>query len=116
METNEKIRTIKEELNSDIENIESLKEVQELKVKYLGKKGLVTELSSKMKELLPEERKNFGQVINEARTYVTALIETKEKELKQKELDAKLLTETIDISLPSKKINRGTRHPFNRIV
>lgn len=116
METNEKIRTIKEELNSDIENIESLKEAQELKVKYLGKKGLVTELSSKMKELLPEERKNFGQVINEARTYVTALIETKEKELKQKELDAKLLTETIDISLPSKKINRGTRHPFNRIV
>ena len=116
METNEKIRTIKEELNSDIENIESLKEVQELKVKYLGKKGLVTELSSKMKELLPEERKNFGQIINEARTYVTALIEDKEKELKQKELDAKLLTETIDISLPSKKINRGTRHPFNRIV
>lgn len=116
METNEKIRTIKEELNSDIENIESLKEVQELKVKYLGKKGLVTELSSKMKELLPEERKNFGQVINEARTYVTTIIEDKEKELKQKELDAKLLTETIDISLPSKKINRGTRHPFNRIV
>lgn len=116
METNEKIRTIKEELNSDIENIESLKEVQELKVKYLGKKGLVTELSSKMKELLPEERKNFGQVINEARTYVTTIIEDKEKELKQKELDAKLLTETIDISLPSKKLNRGTRHPFNRIV
>lgn len=116
METNEKIRTIKEELNSDIENIESLKEVQELKVKYLGKKGLVTELSSKMKELLPEERKSFGQVINEARTYVTTLIEDKEKELKQKELDAKLLTETIDISLPSKKLNRGTRHPFNRIV
>ena len=116
METNEKIRTIKEELNSDIQNIESLKEVQELKVKYLGKKGLVTELSSKMKELLPEERKNFGQVINEARTYVTTIIEDKEKELKQKELDAKLLTETIDISLPSKKLNRGTRHPFNRIV
>ncbi len=116
METNEKIRTIKEELNSDIENIESLKEVQELKVKYLGKKGLVTEFSSKMKELLPEERKNFGQVINEARTYVTTIIEDKEKELKQKELDAKLLTETIDISLPSKKLNRGTRHPFNRIV
>ncbi len=116
METNEKIRTIKEELNGDIENIESLKEVQELKVKYLGKKGLVTELSSKMKELLPEERKNFGQVINEARTYVTTIIEDKEKELKQKELDAKLLTETIDISLPSKKLNRGTRHPFNRIV
>lgn len=116
METNEKIRNLKEEINKDVESIKTLKEIQDLKVKYLGKKGLVTELTSNMKELTPDERKELGMVVNEVRTYVTDLINKKEEELKQLELNEKLAKETIDISLPSKKTKRGSRHPFNRIV
>lgn len=116
METNEKIRNLKEEISKDIESVKVLKDIQDLKVKYLGKKGLVTELTSNMKELTPDERKELGMVVNEVRTYVTNLINQKEEELKQLELNEKLEKETIDISLPSKKMKRGSRHPFNRIV
>ena len=116
METNEKIRNLKNEINSDIENVKSLKDIQDLKVKYLGKKGLVTELTSNMKDLSVEERKNLGIVVNEVRTYITDLINSKEEELKLIELNEKLTKETIDISLPSKKMKRGSRHPFNRII
>ena len=116
METNEKIRNLKGEISKDIESVKALKDIQDLKVKYLGKKGLVTELTSNMKELTPEERKELGMVVNEVRTYVTDLINQKEEELKQLELNEKLEKETIDISLPSKKMKRGSRHPFNRIV
>ena len=116
METNEKITNLKNEISKDIENITSLKEIQDLKVKYLGKKGLVTELTSNMKDLSPEERKELGMVVNEVRNFVTDLITNKEEELKLLELTEKLEKETIDISLPSKKMKRGSRHPFNRII
>ena len=116
METNEKIRILKEEIDKDVLNVKNLKDVQDLKVKYLGKKGLVTELSSNMKELSPEERKALGLLTNEIRNYVTDKINTKEQELKDIELKEKLEKDTIDISLPSKKLRRGTRHPFNRII
>lgn len=116
METNEKIGILKEEIDKDILNVKNLKDVQDLKVKYLGKKGFVTELSSNMKELSPEERKALGLLTNEIRNYVTDKINTKEQELKDIELKEKLEKDTIDISLPSKKLRRGTRHPFNRII
>jgi len=116
METNEKIRNLKDEINKDIESVNSLKEIQDLKVKYLGKKGLVTELTSNMKDLTIEERKELGMVVNEVRSFVTELISNKEEELKLLELNEKLEKETIDISLPSKKMKRGSRHPFNRII
>ena len=77
METNEKITNLKNEISKDIENITSLKEIQDLKVKYLGKKGLVTELTSNMKDLSPEERKELGMVVNEVRNFVTDLITNK---------------------------------------
>lgn len=116
MGKNEKIRTLNEDITKDINSVKILKDIQDLKVKYLGKKGLVTELTSNMKELTIEERKELGTIVNEFRNYVIELISNKEEELKNIELNEKILKETIDISLPSKKIKRGSRHPFNRII
>ena len=113
---NEKVNSIKEEILNDINSISSLKELGDLKVKYLGKKGLVTELTSNMRELSIEEKKELGKLSNEARTYVTDIISKKETEIKEIELAEKLANDTIDISLPSKKIKKGSRHPFNRII
>ena len=112
----DKIKKIKESLDKDIENITNLNELSELKVKYLGKKGLVTELTSNMKDLDVEERKVLGKLSGEIRTYVTDNINTLEEKLKIEELNRKLANDTIDISLPSEKIKRGSRHPFNRII
>lgn len=113
---NEKISMIRKELETDIKNVSSLKEVADLKVKYLGKKGLVTELTSNMKDLSIEEKKELGKASNEIRTYVTENINSKELILKEAILNQKLESDTIDISLPSEKIKRGSRHPFNRII
>ena len=112
----EKVELIKSTLNSDLQNVNSVNDLVNLKAKYLGKKGLVTELTSNMKDLSIEERKEVGRLSNEVRTLVTDKITAKEEEIKTKELNSKLEKETIDISLPSRKLKRGSRHPFNRIV
>lgn len=112
----EKVNIINEELISDLENVKSLKDVADLKVKYFGKKGLVTELTSNMKDLSVEEKKELGKLANEVRTNVTEKINEVEKRIEKEELDKKLANDTIDITLPSEKIKRGSRHPFNRII
>lgn len=103
-------------LNNDIKEVTTSNDIVNLKVKYLGKKGLVTELTSNMKDLSVEEKKEVGRIANEVRTIVTEKISLKEEEIKTKELNDRLNKEAIDISLPSKKLKRGSRHPFNRIV
>ena len=112
----EKVNIINEELISDLENVKSLKDVADLKVKYFGKKGLVTELTSNMKDLSVEEKKELGKLANEVRTNVAEKISEVEKRIEKAELDKKLANDTIDITLPSEKIKRGSRHPFNRII
>ena len=64
METNEKIRNIKEELKKELVSVEKQQELIEIKAKYLGKKGVVTELTANMKELSIEEKKELGQLVN----------------------------------------------------
>lgn len=112
----EKVEVIKTSLDSDLNSVTSLNDLGQLKAKYLGKKGLVTLLTSNMKDLSIEERKEVGKIANEIREEVNSKLTNKEEELKNKELNDKLEKESIDISLPSKKIKRGSRHPFNRIV
>lgn len=112
----EKVEVIKTSLDSDLNSVTSLNDLGQLKAKYLGKKGLVTLLTSNMKDLSIEERKEVGKIANEIREEVNSKLTNKEEELKNRELNDKLEKESIDISLPSKKIKRGSRHPFNRIV
>ena len=112
----EKIELIKKDVDTDLESVKNINDLVNLKAKYLGKKGLVTELTANMKDLSIEERKEVGRVSNEVRTMVTDKINSKEEEIKLIELNNKLEKETIDITLPSKKLKRGSRHPFNRIV
>ena len=112
----EKVEVIKTSLDSDLNSVTSLNDLGQLKAKYLGKKGLVTLLTSNMKDLSIEERKEVGKIANEMREEVNSKLTNKEEELKNKELNEKLEKESIDISLPSKKTKRGSRHPFNRIV
>jgi len=113
---NKKKEEILELLERELKETKKRQDFVELKARFLGKKGLVTELTANMKELSVEERKEVGQMANEIRGIVTSKIEEKEQELAALELEEKLEKERIDISLPSKKITRGSRHPFNRII
>lgn len=107
---------IKTKMLSDINNITSLKELNDLKVVYLGKKGIITELLSKMKDLDVNEKKAFGMEVNELRNTFNNLYENKLNEIKEKELNEKLEREAIDITLPATKIKTGAPNILEKVI
>ena len=112
----EKIKNIKESSIAQIENSKNLKELYDLKVKYLGKKGELTTILREMKNLAPDERPKMGSLVNEVRDELEKLFEAKEKELKREELQKRLETENIDVTEPSKKVELGSLHPITQII
>ncbi|MCM1444461.1 MAG: phenylalanine--tRNA ligase subunit alpha [Candidatus Amulumruptor caecigallinarius] len=110
------IEEIIKTLQDKVKLVNNNNELNDLRVEYLGKKGIVTELLSKMKELSLEEKKIFGVKINELKTRLTEIIENKRQEIDKKELNEKLEKESIDITLPSTKIPVGSPNILEKIV
>lgn len=116
MSTLEKVNEIKENLNKDLESIEDIQSLSELKVKYLGKKGLVTELTKDMASLSIEEKKEVGRLSNELKKEVTEKIDDLLLKLKEDELNKKLESEKIDITLPSTKVSVGGANILEKLI
>ena len=112
----EKIAEIEKKSIQEIENCATQKELNELKVKYLGKKGELTTVLRGMGALSPEERPVIGSLVNQVRDKLNELFTEKEETFKKKELEKRLLTEKIDITEPSKKIELGSLHPITQII
>lgn len=112
---NEKVNVIKEAFEKDVLTINDMKTLNDIRVEYLGKQGKITELSKMMKDIPSEQKKEFGMLVNEVRCLVTDSLEEKKKELETLELNKKLEGEKIDITVPSKRIKRGSKHPMTRI-
>jgi len=112
----EKLEAIKEKTKKEVEEIQNLQTLNELRVRILGKKGELTEILRGMKDLSPEERPQVGALVNTVRDEIETVLEKTEEILKQKELEKKLEEEKIDITLPSSKITRGSKHPINRTI
>ncbi len=92
------------------------KALQDLKVKYFGKKGHLTEVMKEMGKLSKEERPKIGQLANKVRTEIEAKIEDKHTELSERELAEKLKAEAIDVTLPAKEFRRGGLHPSTQTL
>ncbi|MBR2603539.1 MAG: phenylalanine--tRNA ligase subunit alpha [Bacilli bacterium] len=112
----EKVESIRESLNTDIKEVKTTQDIVEIKSKYIGKTGLISELTKGMAELSIEEKKEFGMIINELKNEANSLIFGKEEEINNALLNEKLNKEAIDITLPSKKIKRGSLNPMTRIT
>ena len=112
----EEIEKIRKSAVLEIEKAEDAKQLEEVRVKYLGKKGELTAVLRGMGGLTPEERPIIGSLVNVVKAELEEQIEKKEEEYEQEELERKLKEETIDITLPSEKIKRGSKHPLNRII
>ena len=112
----EQIEQIKATSIEEVKNAKDLKSLNDLKVKYLGKKGELTSVLRGMGALSAEERPIIGGLVNSVRDELNKLFENKEKELSQKELQQKLESEKIDVTLPSNKTKRGSKHPLNRVI
>ena len=112
----EKIEEIKILAKENIEKAQDLKSLEEMRVKYLGKKGELTAILRGMGEVSPEERPILGSMVNKAKEELENLITDKEAHFKAEELERKLEKERIDITLPADKVKRGSKHPVNRII
>jgi phenylalanyl-tRNA synthetase alpha chain len=87
-----------------------------LRIKYLGKKGELTQVLRGMGALTAEERPIVGQFANEIRDYINEKIEHTEYCLKRRELESRLRNEFIDVTMPSKKKGLGNRHPITKVL
>ena len=110
----EKVNSIISEINTKFENVKELNELQLLKSEYLGKKGIITEMQSGIKEAA--DKKSYGMMVNKVRTTFNDLYEEKLKELNELELNRKLESEKIDITLPATKIRQGSPNILEKVV
>lgn len=104
---------IRQEALEEIENAVQPRILEELKVKYIGKKGKLTELSRTMGSLSPEERPAFGQKLNNLRKQLEEAFEKKEKEIKDRLLSERLESERIDVTIPAPAAQTGSLHPLS---
>ena len=86
-----------------------------MRVKYLGKKGQLTELLKSLGQASPEERPKLGKIINRAKQELQALLAQQEAQLQTKALKARIAEETIDVTLPGRGNNLGSLHPLSRV-
>lgn len=111
----EQISKVREEALAKIAEAESMKELQDLRIAYLGKKGSIQALMAEMKSLPKEEKPAFGQQVNAAKQEVTAAMDARQEVLRKQELAAQLRSEKLDITLAGRKMERGTVHPLMMI-
>ena len=111
-----KLNALKDEASLNIQKAATLQEIDEIRVKYLGKKGEFTEISKSMRDLSPEERPAFGQMVNDVKTIITTLVEEKTNEIKEKVKKEQLESETLDISLPGREVSTGGLHPITETM
>ena len=109
----EKLMSIKENAFNELTNVNTSSELEEIRVKYLGKKGELTTILRGMGSLSQEERPIVGKLVNVVKKEVEDKIEEISRGIKEKEKNAKLASEIIDISLPGNKSLIGKRHPLD---
>ena len=110
-----KIALLKEEFSAELMKAENTADLEAIRVKYLGKKGSVTDLLKEMKDLSVEEKKAFGQKVNELKNEVADKIADRTKELKELEIQKEIeAMPELDISMPA-NISEGSYHPVTLV-
>ena len=107
---------LKSEMLKELESVVDLNSYNNFKVLYFGKKGKVSELSSKMGSMNPEEKKEYGMKLNSLRTEITNILEEKLAKINEEALNKKLESEKIDITLPSTKIEVGSPSILEKVI
>ena len=107
----EKIEELRKVLETKLEEASDLGKLNEFKINYLGKSGPISELTGSLRDLDVEKKKEYGKLITDLKNDIFTKFENLKNEYELEELNKKLETEKIDISLPSKRIRRGSKHP-----
>ena len=108
---NNQLKEIQERAMKYLSDAENLDRLNEIRVSLLGKKGELTAVLKSMKDIPPEDRPSFGQMVNDTRSLIEARIEETKKVLGEKALEQQLASEKIDVTLPAKRSMVGHCHP-----
>lgn len=107
----ERLKELKEQALTQIGSSEGLEKLNDIRISFLGKKGELTNMLKSLKDVAPEDRPAFGQMVNETRAAIEERLEEKKKVFEKKRREEKLKAETIDVTLPAKRRMLGHRHP-----
>ena len=99
-----------------VKNATNEAEIEEIRVKVLGKKGELTQILKKLGTLSAEERPKMGQLANEVRAKLESAIGEKTEQLKKEKLSKKLIEEKLDVTMPGKRQELGYRHPLTTVL
>lgn len=118
--SDKEIQQLIKQAEAELDASKSVVEIQAIEVGFLGKKGKLTQLMKQLKDLPNDEKRAFGQWVNQAKEVVSSKIAAKKTQCEQAELQAQIDAEVIDLSLPGRELGRGTLHPItivtNRLV
>ena len=112
----EKLELLKSEALKAITEAKDEKQIDEIRIKYLGKKGELTAILKQMGRLAPEERPIMGQLVNKAKSELEDAVTAAAESFKAAAADKKLQAETLDITMPSKPAVKGGLHPLNIVL
>lgn len=108
----QQLESLQQEAFRELSQAGDMESLNQLRVKYLGKKGSLTSVLKGLGALSAEERPRVGQIVNEVRNKLETAIAAQLEALKQAELDRQLASERIDVTLPGRKMNVGSKHPL----
>ncbi len=111
-----KFNEIRNNALKEAEAINEINDLKNVKSKYLGKKGPLSEVMKNMKDLSVEDKKTIGQLSNEVKQYLEELFEDTRLRIESYLIEKKLKSETVDVTLPGNKINKGSIHPLSSII
>nr|WP_316358090.1 phenylalanine--tRNA ligase subunit alpha [Candidatus Neptunochlamydia sp. REUL1] len=112
----QKIEALKKSFKSEIENATVAKDLEQIRIKYLGKKSPIQALMQDLRDCSPEERPEMGKLINTLKQEVSVEIDTHHETLQSKELSLRLIEEKVDVTLPGRRSNLGGMHPLSQML
>ena len=110
------LHSLRKAFLDEIAAVTDLAGLQQIKSRYTGKKGLLTEKLKALSSISPEERRDYGRLVNETKDFIELTVKEKELAFRTIEKETRLQTEKIDITLPGKPFLCGRKHPMNQIL
>lgn len=112
----ENIRFLRDNFSKELQAAKSCQDLENMRVRYLGKKGPVQELMQELKTVPPEKRREFGKEINDLKEELTLALEAATNTVADQELEAQLEAEVLDVSLPGRRRFAGRKHPVTETM
>lgn len=112
----QQLEAILSNAKNELSQTQNARELDAVRVKYLGKKGELTAILKGMKNVAPEERPVIGQLVNDVRAELETALEKQAEKLEQSALEEKLKSEALDVTMPSEEITLGHKHPLSIVL